>query len=98
MAPSELSHGDGAPGAGAALCPMGTVPRMLVRRTASPEHADFGGLSSAAAPVVVRLDVMPLPPRSSAPTVSGCLLGGYPVGRDLQMEIALREGCTQHSH
>ena len=38
---------------------------MLVRRTASPAHADFGGLSSLAALVVVRLDVVPLPPRSS---------------------------------
>jgi hypothetical protein len=57
-------------------CPMGTVPRVLVRRTASPAHADFGGLSSGAAPVVVRLDVVPLPPRSSAPTVAGCRLGG----------------------
>jgi hypothetical protein len=82
MAPSALSHGDGAPGAGAAHCPMGTVPRVLVRRTASPAHADFGGLSSGAAPVVVQLDVVPLPPRSSAPTVAGCRLGGYPVGRD----------------
>ena len=64
-------------------CPMETVPRVLVRRTASPAHADFGGLSSEAAPVVIRLDVVPLPPRSSdAPTVAGCRLGGYPAGRD----------------
>jgi hypothetical protein len=55
---------------------------QVVRRTASPAHADFGGLSSGAAPVVVRLDVVPLPPRSSSPTVAGCRLGGYPVGRD----------------
>jgi hypothetical protein len=82
MAPSALSHGDGAPGAGASHCPMGTVPRVLVRRTASPAHTDFGGLNSGAAPVVVRLDVVPLPPRSSAQTVAGCRLGGYPVGRD----------------
>jgi hypothetical protein len=66
-----------------AHCPMGTVPRVLVRRTASPAHADFGGLSSGAAPVVVRLDVVSFPPRSFAPTVAGCRLGGYPVGRDL---------------
>jgi hypothetical protein len=46
-----------------AHCPM-TVPRVLVRRTASPEHADFGGLSSLDALVVVRLVVVPLPPRS----------------------------------
>ncbi len=47
-----------------AHCPMWTVPRVLVRRTASPAHADFGGLSSLAALFVVRLDVVPLPPRS----------------------------------
>jgi hypothetical protein len=62
--------------------PRGTVPRVLVRRTASPTHADFGGLSSGAPPVVVRLDVVSFPPSSSLPTVAGCLLGGYPVGRD----------------
>jgi hypothetical protein len=61
---------------------MGTVPLVLVLRTVSPEHTDFGGLSSGAAPVVVRLDVVPLPRRSSAPTVAGCQLGGYPAGRD----------------
>jgi len=65
-----------------AYCPMGTVPRVLVRRTTSPSHADFCGLSSGADPVIVRLDVVPLPSRSSSPTVAGCLLGGYPVGRD----------------
>ena len=32
--------------------------------------------------VDVRLDVVPLPPRSSSPTVAGCHLGGDPVGRD----------------
>ena len=47
-----------------AHCPVWTVSRVLVRRTASPAHADFGGLSSLAALVVVRLDVVPLPPRS----------------------------------
>ena len=39
------------------FCPLG-------RRTASPEHADFGGLSSLDALVVVRLVVVPFPPRS----------------------------------
>ena len=39
---------------------MWTVPRVLVWRTASPAHADFGGLRSLAALVVVRLDVVPL--------------------------------------
>ena len=46
-----------------AHCPM-TVPRVLVRRTASPEHADIGGLSSLDALVVVRLAVVSLPTRS----------------------------------
>jgi hypothetical protein len=41
-----------------------------------------GGLRSGAALVDVRLDVVPLPPRSSSPTVEGCRLGGYPAGRD----------------
>ncbi len=40
------------------------------------------GLLSGATLVDVRLDVVPLPPRSSSQTVTGCLLGGYPVGRD----------------
>jgi hypothetical protein len=40
---------------------MGTVPRVLVRRTASPAHV-FVGLRSLAALVVVRLVVVPLPP------------------------------------
>ena len=64
-------------------CPMETVHRVMVRRTTSPAHADFGGLSSGASPVVVRLDVVSFPPRSLAQTVAGCQLGGFPVGRDL---------------
>jgi hypothetical protein len=52
---------------------MGTVPQLLLLRTASPAHADFDCLSSGAPPVVVRLDVVPLPPRSSTQTVTGCL-------------------------
>jgi hypothetical protein len=76
MAPNALSHGDGAPGAGAEDVIKHT------QRTASPAQRDFGGLSPGAAPVVVRLDVVPLPPLSSAPTVAGCRLGGYPAGRD----------------
>ena len=63
-------------------CPMGTVPLVLVRRTASPTYAGFVGLSSGADPVVVRLDVVSFLPSSSSQTVAGCLLGGYPVGRD----------------
>ena len=48
---------------------MWTVPLVLVRRTlchtlSPPAHADFGGLSSLATLVVVRLDVVPLPPSS----------------------------------
>ena len=41
-----------------------------------------GGLQSEAALIDVRLDVGSLPPRSSSLTVAGCLLGGFPVGRD----------------
>jgi hypothetical protein len=41
-----------------------------------------GGLRSGAALVDVRLDVVPLPPRSSSPTAAGCPLGGFPAGRD----------------
>jgi hypothetical protein len=41
---------------------MWTVPRVLVRRTASPAHADFGGLSLLAVLVVVQLDVVSFPP------------------------------------
>ena len=44
-----------------------------------------GSLRLGVALVDVRLDVVPLPPRSSSPTVSGCSLrlGGFPVGHDL---------------
>jgi hypothetical protein len=45
-------------------------------------HAVGGGLRSGAALIDVRLDVGPLSPRSSSPTVAGCRLGGLPVGRD----------------
>jgi hypothetical protein len=41
-----------------------------------------GGLQSGAALIDVRLDVGPLPPSSSSLTVTGCWLGGFPVGRD----------------
>ena len=37
---------------------------------------------SEAALIDVRLDVGSLPPRSSQPTVTGCRLGGFSVGRD----------------
>jgi hypothetical protein len=42
-----------------------------------------GCLQSGAALISVRLNVGSLPIRSSSPTVAGCLLGGFPVGRDL---------------
>ena len=45
-------------------------------------HAVSGGLRSGVALVVVRLEVVPLPPRCSVPTVAGCRLGVYPAGRD----------------
>ena len=70
---------------------MRTVPRVLVRGTASPAHADFGGLSSLAALVVVRLVVVRAelvsrrrrrptrrrasPAPLSVQTVAGCRLG-----------------------
>ncbi len=72
------------------------VPQVLVRRTASPEHADVGGLSSLDALVVVRLVVVPLPPLLSVQTVSG-----WSVWADILMDVisgvarALREGCPR---
>ncbi len=39
-----------------------------------------GGLQSGASLIDVRLDVGPLPPSSSSPTVAGCRLGGFPAG------------------
>jgi hypothetical protein len=53
MSPNTLPHGDCAPGAG-----------DDEHRTGSTKHTDFGGLSSGAALVVVRLDVVPLQPSS----------------------------------
>ncbi len=41
-----------------------------------------GRLQSGAALIGVRLDVGSLQPSSSSPTVTGCRLGGFPVGRD----------------
>jgi hypothetical protein len=41
-----------------------------------------GGLQSGASLIDVRLDVGPLPSHSSSTTVTGCLLGGFPVRRD----------------
>jgi hypothetical protein len=74
---------------------MWTVPRVLVvvQRTASPAHADFGGLSSLAALVVVRLDVVPLPPRS--PCRRWQVVGWADILLDVigGVESALLEGC-----
>jgi hypothetical protein len=77
---------------------MWTVPRVLVRRTASPAHADFGGLSSLAALAVVRLDVVPLPPRS--PRRRWRVVGWADILLDVidligGVESALREGCPR---
>ena len=73
---------------------MWTVPRVLVRRTASPEHADFGGLSSLDALVVVRLVVL-LPPRS--PRRRWRVVGWADILLDVigGVESALREGCPR---
>ena len=54
----------------------------MVLRGGDACRAVGGGLQSGAAFIDVRLDVGPLPPRSSSPTVAGCRLGGFPVGRD----------------
>jgi len=63
---------------------------VVLVRGGSACRAVCGGLCSGAALVDVLLDVLPLPPRSSSPTVACvfyycrvCQLGGYPVGRDL---------------
>jgi hypothetical protein len=45
-------------------------------------HTVGGCLQLGATLIGVRLNVGSLPPRSSSPTVAGCLLGGFPVGRD----------------
>ena len=42
-----------------------------------------GGLQSGATLIDICLDVGPPPPCSSSPTVTGCQLGGFPVGCDL---------------
>ena len=54
----------------------------MVVRGGDTCRAVSGGLRSGSALVDVRLDVVPLPPRSSSQTVAGCLLGGFPVGHD----------------
>jgi hypothetical protein len=63
-------------------CVLSRGRRLVLVRGGGARYAVGGGLRSGAALVGVRLDVVPLPPRSSSPTVSGCLLGGYPTGPD----------------
>jgi hypothetical protein len=73
---------------------MWTVPRVL-RRTESPAYADFGGLSSLAALVVVRLVVVPLQPLSLQ------RLWRVVCWADILLEViggvesAMREGCPR---
>ena len=69
--------------------------RVLVRRTASPAHADFGGLRSLAALVVVRLVVVPLPPRSLRRRWR--VVGWDEILLDVigGVKSALREGCPR---
>ena len=55
---------------------------LVLLRGCDACRAVGGGLQSGASLIDVRLDVGSLPPRSSWPTVAGCLLGGFPVGRD----------------
>ena len=55
---------------------------VLLLRGCNACRAVCGGLQSGAALIGVSLDVGSLPPRSSSLTVTGCLLGGFPVGRD----------------
>jgi hypothetical protein len=55
---------------------------VLFLRGCNACRAVGGGLQSGAALIGVRLDVGSLPPHSSSPTVTGCRLGGFPVGRD----------------
>jgi hypothetical protein len=56
---------------------------VLLLRGCDVCSAVSGGLQSGAALICVRLNVLSLPPCSSSPTVTGCRLGGFPVGRDL---------------
>jgi hypothetical protein len=63
-------------------CALSMGGWLVLVRGGGACHAVCGGLPSGAALVDVRLDVVPLPPSSSSQTVTGCLLGGYPAGRD----------------
>jgi hypothetical protein len=52
-----------------------------------------GGLRLVVALVDVRLDVVPLPPRSSSPTVAGCRLGGILLDTICGVERAVCNEC-----
>ena len=54
---------------------------LVLLRGCDACRAVGGGLQSEAALIDVLLDVGSLPPRSSWPTVAGCRLGGFSVGR-----------------
>jgi hypothetical protein len=56
--------------------------RLVLLRGCDACRMVGGGLQSEAALIDVRLDVGSLQPRSSSPTVAGCRLGGFSVGRD----------------
>ena len=62
-------------------CVLSRVRGLVLVRGGGTCRAVGGGMRSRAALVDVCLDVVPLPPSSSSPTVAGCWLGGYP-GRD----------------
>ncbi len=66
---------------------------VLLLRGCNACRTVCGGLQSGATLICVRLDIGSLPPRSSSLTVTGCRLGGFPVGRDLWVESVLWEGC-----
>ena len=55
---------------------------LVLLRGCDACRAVGGGLQSEAALIDVLLDVGSLPPGSSSPTVAGCRLGGFSVGRD----------------
>ena len=66
---------------------------LVVVRGGCAFRAVGDGLRLGVALVDVRLDVVPLPPRSSSPTVAGCRLGGIlldPIG---WVESKVWEGC-----
>jgi hypothetical protein len=73
--------------------PGGSGGRVLVRRTASPAHADFGGLSSLATLAVLRLDFMPL--QTSSPRRQCLVVSWADILLDVicGVESAMREGC-----